>query len=132
MNTTRNIYIIDDDSDDQELLAEALQEIDSTIICHTANNGDDGLRKLFGKLIPMPLMIFLDLNMPRLDGKQTLARLKNNTVTSSIPVIIYSTSSYTRDIEETKQLGADDYCIKDSDFVTLKKTIANLLRKYLG
>ena len=127
MTTPNVIFVVDDDLDDQELLIEALREIDSTIECFTAINGQEGLKKLESKSIPLPSLIFLDLNMPRVNGRKFLHEIKNNPLLQSIPVIIYSTSSNPRDMEELQHLGATDYLVKQVDFSILKEKLRTIL-----
>jgi CheY-like chemotaxis protein len=64
------VYIMDDDPDDQEFLIQALKDLDPSIECFTAKNGQEGLHKLETAAIPLPFLIFLDLNMPRINGRQ--------------------------------------------------------------
>lgn len=121
------IYIIDDDPDDQDILIEAFKEIDSSIECFTALNGQEGFKKLETKAIPFPTLIFLDLNMPRFNGRRFLLELKNDHYLKSIPVIIYTTSSNPKDMVEMNQLGALDYVIKQFDFAILKEKLKTIL-----
>jgi len=88
----------------------ALAEIDQSMFCVTAKNGLEALEKLKSTEF-RPDFIFLDLNMPRMNGKQFLRewlRISDPT----IPVVIYSTSGEDRDVEETKALGAIAFIIK--------------------
>ncbi len=109
-------YIVDDDAEDRDLLMEALYSIDKRGQCFVANNGAEGLQKLAEEVIPLPDYIFLDLNMPRLNGKQFLTEIKKTKRFSHIPVVIYTTSSDAKDKEETKQLGALYYITKPDGF----------------
>ena len=77
-------------------------------------------------------MIFLDLNMPRLNGKQCLAELKREAHLRDIPVIIYSTSSEKRDIEETSRLGAAHFLTKPNKFEELCKALTFVVVKRLA
>jgi CheY-like chemotaxis protein len=128
MKKVKTLFIIDDDADDRELFIEALQEIDDSIICYTAHNGEDALKKLGGELPHTPDYIFLDLNMPRLNGKQCLFEIKRIDNLKHIPVIIYSTSSEQRDIEETKRLGAAHFLTKPNTFDELCNQIKYVLK----
>lgn len=121
------VYIIDDDSDDQDFLIGALKDLDSSIACFTAKNGEEGLQKLETAAIPFPSLIFLDLKMPRVNGRQVLFELKNDPEYRNIPVIIYSTSSNEKDRAELKSLGAIDYLVKQSDDYILKKELEKIL-----
>lgn len=124
---TGNIYfIVDDDPDDQELFIEALQGIDKSCTCVTACNGEEALQKLVGTLI-LPDFIFLDLNMPKMNGKQFLSEMKNNNDIKDIPVIIYSTSSEKNDILETTRLGASFFLQKPNRFEELSRALTNII-----
>ncbi|MBO9572516.1 MAG: response regulator, partial [Chitinophagaceae bacterium] len=111
------------DIDDQELFVEAIGEIDKSIKCLTAANCEEALDLLRNRKIELPDLIFLDLNMPRLNGKQCLAELKKESHLNHIPVIIYSTSSEKRDIEETSRLGAAYFLTKPNKFDDLCKAL---------
>jgi CheY-like chemotaxis protein len=126
MNTTSIIYIIDDDSDDQEFLIEALKEIEPSIECYTAINGQEGLNRLETGAVAFPSMIFLDLNMPRIDGRKFLIAIKKHSKFRLIPVIIYTTSADQNDNDEMIQLGALDYLIKQPDFAALKENLSRI------
>ena len=120
-------YIIDDDRDDQDYLITVLKEIDPHSQCYTALNGQEGLRKLEKHLIPIPSIIFLDLNMPRINGRQFLLALKKNPQLQNICTVVYSTSNTQKDIEETKQLGASFYLEKQPDYSILKEELEKIL-----
>lgn len=126
MDATQIIYIIDDDLDDQVFLIEAIKEIDLSIECFTAMNGQEGLKKLDTRVVPHPSMIFLDINMPRMDGYKFLTAIKSHQQFMSVPVIVYTTSSNEKDRQEMMQLGAMDYIVKQPDFTALKETINQL------
>ncbi|SIO54688.1 response regulator [Chitinophaga niabensis] len=116
--------LIDDDLDDQEIFKLALQDVNDKVSFLTANDGAAGLQLLSTPENPMPHYIFLDLNMPRMGGKDCLAAIRNIPHLSDIPVIIYSTSSDPRDITETRSLGASDYIVKQFDINSLKDILA--------
>ena len=129
---TRTFFIVDDDIDDQDLFIEAVSEVDKSIRCMSASNCEEALDLLKNKKIGMPDMIFLDLNMPRLNGKQCLAELKKEAHLAHIPVIIYSTSSEKRDIEETSRLGAAHFLTKPNKFEELCRAISFVVSKDWG
>lgn len=129
MEPKRRFFIVDDDIDDQDLFIEAVNEVDSSIECMSASNCEEALDLLKNKRISLPDMIFLDLNMPRLNGKQCLAELKRESHLRNIPVIIYSTSSEKRDIEETTRLGAAHFLTKPNKFEELCKALSFVVAK---
>lgn len=129
MSNKRTFFIVDDDIDDQDLFIEAVNEVDNSIECVSASDCEEALDLLKNKKIDKPDMIFLDLNMPRLNGKQCLAELKKESHLRDIPVIIYSTSSEKRDIEETSRLGAAHFLTKPNKFEELCKALSFVMSK---
>lgn len=129
VETQRVFFIADDDLDDQELFIAALKGIDSTCICLTASNGQDALLKLHEMEQPLPDFIFLDLNMPRLDGRQSLAAIRGIKKFRNTPIIIYSTSAEQRDIEETTKLGATHFLQKPNRFEDLQHALQDILSR---
>lgn len=122
-------FIVDDDPDDQELFIEALKELDELCTCITAFNGQEALQKLVNEVPSLPDFIFLDLNMPRMNGKQFLAEIKKIKTIQNIPVIIYSTSIEKTDILDTIQLGAVYFLQKPNRFDDLKMALANIISR---
>ncbi len=121
--------IVDDDADDCEFFCEAVTEINSSNECLMAQDGKDALKTLRSGIKQLPDFIFLDLNMPLMNGKSCLKELKNDVKLKNIPVIIYSTSSHPKDIEETHELGATHFLVKPSSFQKLKTEIAFVVNK---
>lgn len=122
-------FLIDDDPDDREIFAMALEDAHKSYNCVTAKNGVDALEKLNSNEKFVPDYIFLDLNMPMLSGKECLKELKKISRLSHVPVIIYSTSSYEKDIEETKQLGASYFLTKPSSIKVLTDILTRIIEK---
>jgi CheY-like chemotaxis protein len=121
------ILLVDDDADDQYVFKDALQNVDASITVETAVDGIDALQKL-AENKAAPQLIFLDLNMPRMNGKSFLKEIKLSQALQSIPVIVYSTSSNPVDIEETKALGAKDFIIKPNSYNELCEVLATALQ----
>ncbi len=119
MEDAQTYLIVDDDADDIEFFCEAIDKIDATGSCHSAGNGEEALRWLRQKSESKPDYIFLDLNMPRMDGRACLGELKKDDGLRDIPVIVYTTSSHQRDRGETMALGADYFLVKATSFKKL-------------
>lgn len=115
--------LADDDNDDAELFGEALTGIKPPVEFYHVENGRGLLEFLSSKQDRKPDIIFLDLNMPEINGWQCLTRLKNETVYKDIPVIIYSTSSNPRDKKTAIELGASGFLTKPSNFKLLVKLL---------
>lgn len=123
INKNTNFLVADDDPDDQELFIDAVKEMDDNFVCVTAMNGRDALHKLLGRPLHLPDLIFLDLNMPLMNGKECLAEIKKNSILQKIPVIIYSTSADKKDIVETMQLGAAFFLQKPDRYEELSRAL---------
>ncbi len=128
MTTTKKIMIVDDDEDDLEFFCEAVMEIDASCAYVTATNGEEALQKLRQGKTKLPDLIFLDLNMPRMDGKTCLRELKKDRELKNIPVIISTTSSHHKDRQETLRLGAVHFMTKSSTFDQIKEGIEKALQ----
>lgn len=108
------ILYAEDDLDDQELLTDMLTEADDSLKLICLNNGSDLLNFLDSLTpgSPYPCMIILDINMPTLDGLQTLKQLRKNPRFRELPVVMFSTSSSQADIHNALKLGADEFITK--------------------
>lgn len=122
----RSILYIDDDTDDQEFFQIALRSVNGDISLHTAKNGLDAFDKL-GNMASKPGLIFLDLNMPLMDGKQFLGKIKNDPQLKHIPIAIYTTSSAITDKEQAMQMGASYFITKPNKI----NDIARILEKVI-
>lgn len=105
MKEHASILIVDDDADDRLLFAEAVKEIDESIECIAAKDGQQALQ-LLHRMDPLPDLIFLDLRMPRCSGKKCLLEIKKDARLKHIPVIIYTTSRELEESKELKEMGA--------------------------
>jgi len=113
-----HILLIDDDEDDQFIFLTALKAVAPKCACRIVNNGADAIRDLQVHHSKTN-MIFLDLNMPIMNGFEFLAILKTDSLLSSLPVTIYSTSDDPVDIKRAKALGAEQFISKSWDIQAL-------------
>ena len=121
------IFLVDDDLDDRELFADALTVINENIRLDTAVNGVDALEKLTNEAWLKPDYIFMDMNMPLMNGIECLKALKKIPLLADIKVIMYSTSSYSKDIQEAKDEGAFEYLVKPFSFPELCEKIRQIV-----
>ncbi len=119
------ILLIDDDDDDQLIFRDALKETLFSCECLVADNGLEALAMLDGEK-KLPDMIFLDLNMPLMNGVEFLKRIKQHAVYKLIPVIIFSTSNSPDDREKLPKLGANRIITKSADFSQLKEKLGEI------
>jgi CheY-like chemotaxis protein len=125
-----NLYI-DDDWEDIEVFREAIASLDSQVLLYTAGDGVEGFQVL-NELAIIPDFIFLDVNMPRMNGRDFLSRIKKTVRLRSIPVIMYSTTSQKDEIEAFKKSGAYDFIIKPNNFEKLHKILKETIYKDLS
>jgi CheY-like chemotaxis protein len=121
------ILYADDDNDDRELMSEALHKIDPSISFLTANDGQNAL-DLLNESNDLPDYIFLDVNMPVMDGKKCLVELKKDERLRDIPVVIYSTTMDNSEIKQLYSLGASSFIHKPNNFNDLCSTLNMFVR----
>lgn len=124
---TITFLLVDDDLDDTSLFEEVLSDVDPSINLRTAINGEIALKDL-QKQDVLPDVIFLDLNMPRMGGKEFLYLIKQNPRLKDIPVIMYTTSSQSKDIEETLMKGAVCFITKPSSLNELQNILSSIAK----
>jgi len=131
--TTKPIhfFLVDDDMDDTSIFKEVLNEVNPSINLICTTNGHEALTALKNK-DNLPDIIFLDLNMPRMDGKECLAFLKKDEYLQHIPVIMYTTSCQSKDIEETMLKGAICFITKPSNIKELRNILASIAQNVHG
>lgn len=116
------IFYTDDDLDDLDFFTEVIDSMKDNVELVTQNNGKKLLEALHNPP-PSPSIIFLDLNMPGINGLDVLAEIRKSNCPKSLPVIILSTSNDDKIIDRSLNLGANFYITKPNDFVSLKKSI---------
>ncbi len=119
--------IIDDDADDRFFFKDAVTRLPSSVKFMEANGCEEAL-ELLSTAEALPHFIFLDINMPRLDGRDCLKLLKRDAKLKHIPVIMYSTSFCEDSINEFHTLGASTYLKKPTDMNQLPEQIFEVIK----
>ncbi len=127
----KRILLIEDDMDDQLFFKMAIADIDPKADCLTAQHGADGYKKLMSMQEP-PDIIFLDLNMPVMNGFEFLKRIREESTLIDLPVIIFSTSNDESDITHCQKLGASGYLQKPNDNEDLVDKLKEILSVDFG
>lgn len=116
----KSILLIEDDDLDVISVQRSLKKLGIENVLHTAYNGLEALAMLNGegesKLDPMPDIIILDLNMPRMNGLEFLKELRKNPSFESIKVFVMTTSNEDTDRTATEGLGISGYVLKPLNF----------------
>jgi CheY-like chemotaxis protein len=126
VNRVKKILYADDDLDDKTWVSEASQLLDYSLDIDFVENGREVFEYLKNYL-ELPALIVLDLNMPELDGRQTLQKLKTSPKYKDIPVVIVTTSSNKIDMEICSRLGASLYLVKPDSHSEWQQIVKNLV-----
>lgn len=121
-----SVILADDDVDDRDFFREA---VEGNLLNIKLNFAEDGksLTDMLNGTHATPDIIFLDLNMPHKSGLECLIEIRKSMRLKNIPIIIYSTSSSQKDIDDTYKNGANLYVKKPSSFKELKNIISEVL-----
>src|SRR5688572_2622150 len=124
------ILCIDDDRDDTDFFCEALHSVSPETQCLVANDGLNAL-KILRSDVHLDL-IFLDINMPRMSGREVLIQIKKNYKWSQIPIIIFSTTILPKEADDYKKLGAHDVVKKEAKLKDLCHALQVIIKKIHG
>jgi CheY-like chemotaxis protein len=128
MNSKVTKFLLaDDDSDDREMFFEALAALDPDIVCEGCEDGRQALTQLSASKNEQPNIIFVDINMPVMNGWDLLKNLKSIKDYVHIPVIVYSTSSRSADRAIAQDLGATCFVTKPDSFKLVKNMLEIVL-----
>ena len=122
-----NLLLADDDEDDCMFFKEALEELPFNSSLKTVKDGEQLMDLLTTKLVTLPDILFLDINMPRKTGVECLSEIKSNEKLKQLPVIIYSTSLNHEVVDLLYEKGAHWYIRKPGNFKKLKRIIFEAL-----
>jgi len=132
INSLSNILMVEDNEDDYEAAVRSLKKNHFANPVHWCKNGQDGLDYLRhqGKYADntdtLPGLILMDLNMPGIDGRHMLGMIKEDEKLRSVPVVVLTTSSDTKDVEQCYQLGANTYIQKPVSFEGLVEAVRTM------
>jgi CheY-like chemotaxis protein len=115
----KTILLVDDDRSERNLFKEAILEVNPAISYLSAEDGNDALALLASRQDNLPDVIFMDINMPGMNGWTCLIKIKDDERYAHIPVIMYSTSAHQRDVDIAMEYGALCFCVKPENFKTL-------------
>ncbi len=128
------ILVVDDDDADALMISEALEAAEARATVHRVSDGQEALDYLRrrGRFTEAhrPDLILLDLNMPRMDGRQTLDAIKTDDVLKAIPVVILTTSGAAPDIVASYQHRANAYVTKPFGLDDFEATVRQINRFY--
>lgn len=119
----KNILLVEDNPDDVELTLRAFKKNNISNNMIVVQDGAEALDYLFGKgmykerdIKDLPVLIMLDLNLPKINGLGVLKAIRENETTRLLPVVILTSSTEEQDLIESYKLGANSYICKPVDF----------------
>jgi CheY-like chemotaxis protein len=128
------LLVIEDSNEDFEAFQRYVCKSDLKLSIYRCIDGEEALDFLFRKgrfgnsqSFPRPALVVLDLNLPGMDGREILGRIKQDEDLKSIPVVILTTSNNPKDIEACYRQGVNSYIIKPMDFNRLRHNIKSLI-----
>lgn len=127
----KTILLVEDNADDELLTIRALKKNNIANDIIVARDGVEALDCLFDtgagkKVNPLPTLIILDLNLPKIDGLEVLKRIKADVQTKYIPVVVLTSSDEQKDMLISYGLGANSYIRKPVDFNKFINVAANI------
>ena len=127
-NLKKNIVALaDDDPDDREIFADVCSDVDLNLEVVLFKNGKELLDHLDTPKAKIPGILFLDINMPVVDGFECLRAIRSKTEFNELCVIVYSTSVNSADVSKAKNLGADGFLQKPSSYGKLRTAFQKIL-----
>ncbi len=126
MEEIRNCLIVDDDEDDQEIFIMCVKMVNEHIHCVSAYDGQQAIDMVTSNTELIPRYIFLDVNMPKVNGIECLRALRGIPRLMATDIYMYSTTSEQSVEEESKKLGASGYVVKPVKTSELKDKLRSI------
>ena len=126
MRSEQTILLVEDDHVDFLTIQRALRQLESSNPLHHVTDGEKALEYLRDASQARPGLILLDLNMPRMNGREFLTHVKNDPVLKMIPVVVLTTSSEDQDRIITFQKIVAGYMIKSVEYPKFLETMRTI------
>jgi CheY-like chemotaxis protein len=131
MNPAKTIYLVDDDQDDRFFIKEAIQGADTSLQIVEVENGLDLLELIQKQETPFASLILLDMNMPKMNGLETVSAIRAFPALSDIPVVMISTSSNAGLIATAYEAGVSSFLTKPSTFEEFNMLAREIIVNFL-
>jgi CheY-like chemotaxis protein len=127
------VLLVEDDPGDQELTRRALQEDIVRTVLYIVSDGEEAMdflqhrgRYTNAEEAPRPDLILLDLNLPKLDGRQVLQKIRKDADLHNLPVVVLTTSEHEEDVVHSYDSGCNSFITKPVDILTFMRTVKEL------
>ncbi len=133
-STPCRILLVEDNILDADLIKHALQKVEASIHLEIASDGEEAIAFLdkWEKGTPTPIVILLDLKLPKISGLDVLKQLKTHPSYKILPVVVLTSSGEQLDIQQAYDLGANSYILKAIDYDQLAYAIELIHRYWCG
>ena len=136
---SHEILLVEDNPDDVELTRLAFAEAGEPHRLHVVSDGADAVNYLLRRgrhagrdAVDLPALVLLDLNLPRLDGREVLQAIRADDTTRRLPVVVLTTSAEPFDVEQAYALGANSYIQKPVEFDRFVEVVRQVGRYWLA
>ena len=123
------ILIVEDDDNDLILIQRSLHKARVTNPLFIARDGVEALEFLLdgpSKMVELPIVVLLDVKLPKVDGLEVLQRIRSDSRTATLPVVMLTSSDEQEDLLKSYQLGVNSYVRKPIDFTLFQDMVAQI------
>ena len=130
MTSARPILLVEDNPMDLDLTLQAFKEHGVANPIMACRDGDEALQYMEAHQAPtdsdVPILVLLDLRLPKVDGIEVLRQARQHPVWKQIPIVVLTTSRENRDVETAYQLGVNSYIVKPVDFMAFAEVVKTI------
>lgn len=132
MNSVKTVFLVDDDQDDRFFIRQAMEEAGAMVDIVEAENGLELLALIQNDGQASAALVLLDMNMPKMNGLETISAIRSHPSISMVPIVMISTSSNPNLIESAYRAGVDTFIIKPSSFEGFTVLSQQLISRFLS
>jgi two-component system, response regulator len=133
-----DFLLVEDNPNDIKVMLHAFKTANLANTVHIVRDGVEAIDYLFAseastdqEIPERPKLILLDLNLPRVDGHEVLARIKSDPRTCGIPIVVLTSSTDERDVMRSYGVGVNSYIVKPVDFERFTESVRNIGKYWL-
>ena len=133
MNRRLRVLLVEDNPGDVDLIRDSLEEVSPHLDITVVDNGAEALDYLShgggavaDRRAPLPDLVVLDLNLPKISGHEVLSEARKNADLRTLPIVVVTSSDATRDIMTSYALGANSYVTKPGELASFQRTVKAL------
>jgi CheY-like chemotaxis protein len=132
MEDNKTIHLADDDDDDRMLIRDALEEANPNLTVIEAQNGEELIKNVKNADDLSQTVVVVDMNMPKMNGVETIRELKSEPELAEVPAVMLSTSNNPELKKKALAAGADEFYVKPNTFNALLEIARRILNKFFG